>query len=330
MKRRAVMTLLGGAAATSLVRPLAAHAQQLRMPVIGFLNTQSPEAFAGYVAGFQQGLKEAGYVEGQNVAIEYRWARGRYEDLPQLAADLVRRGVTLIATTGGEPAAIAAKAATSTIPIVFLIGGDPVQQGLVASFNRPGGNATGATQLTFILDGKRLGLLREMMPSTASVAVLANPGFPGMEARMREIEAGARRISQELVRLDASSEGGLEAAFAEIARRRPGALLVAGDPFFNSRRDLIVALAAQCAIPAIYEWREFTFAGGLMSYGTVLSDLYRQTGLYVGRVLKGTSPADLPVVQPVKFELIINLRTAKALGLAVPATLLAIADEVIE
>jgi putative ABC transport system substrate-binding protein len=327
VRRRDFITALGGAA---VAWPRPAHAQQPRMPVIGFINTQSPEAFAGYVAGFHQGLREAGYAEGQNVTIEYRWARGRYEDLPQLAADLVHRGVALIAATGGDPAALAAKAATSTIPIVFLIGGDPVQQRLVASFNRPGGNATGATQISLSLDAKRLGLLREMLPGAATVALLANPAFPGNDNRMRDIEEGGRRIGLQLPRLEASTETELDAAFEEIGRQRPDALLVAGDPFFNSRRERIVALAARRAIPTMYEWREFALAGGLMSYGTMLADLYRQTGLYAGRILKGTSPADLPVVQPVKFELVVNLKTAKALGLTVPPTLLAIVDEVIE
>jgi putative ABC transport system substrate-binding protein len=326
MQRRAFITLLGGAA----VWPRAARAQQAPVPVIGFLNSQSPEPFAAYVAAFRQGLREAGYHEGQNVAIEYRWAQGRWEDVPALAADLASRRVALIATSGGDPVAQAARAAAPTTPLVFLMGGDPMQTGLVASYSRPGGHATGATQLTLSLGPKRLGLLREMIPNGSTIAVLVNPSFAGTETRMREIEDAARNIGQRLDFVSAASDGEIDGAFAEIGRRRREALLVAGDPFFNSRRARIVELAARHRIPAIYEWRDFVAVGGLMSYGTIISDLYRQIGVYAARVLKGDKPADLPVLQPSRFELVINVKTAKALGLAVPPSMQLLADEVIE
>jgi putative ABC transport system substrate-binding protein len=325
MKRRAFIALLGGVAAW----PLAARAQQPAIPVIGFLNSGSPEAFASYVDAFQNGLNEAGFVDGRNVKIEYRWARGRYDQLPSLATELVERKVAAIAASG-EPAVIAAKAATLTVPLVFLIGGDPVRLGLVTGFNRPGGNATGVTILTLMLDVKRLGLLREALARAATITVLVNPSFPGSEGRMRDVQQAARDIGQELVVAAARDEAEIEKAFADFDRRRPDALLVAGDPFFNARRDQIVTLAARYAIPAIYEWRDFVAAGGLMSYGTQLPDLYRQQGSYTGRILNGAKPADLPVLQPTKFEFVINLKTAKALGLTIPPGILAIADEVIE
>ena len=325
MKRREFITLLGGAAAW----PLATRAQQAAMPVVGFLNSGSPETFASYVDAFLLGLKEAGFVEGRNVAIEYRWARGRYNQLPSLAAELVARSVAVIAASG-EPSVLAARAATSTTPIAFLIGGDPVQLGLVAGFNRPGGNATGVTILTLALDLKRLGLLRDTLPKAATIAVLVNPNFPGSEVRSRDVQKAARSIRQDLVIAAARDEAEIDQVFADFDRRRPDALLVAGDPFFNAQRDQIVALAAHHAVPAIYEWREFAAAGGLMSYGTYLPDLYRQQGSYTARLLKGAKPADLPVWQPTKLELVINLKTAKTLGLTIPPGVLAIADEVIE
>jgi putative tryptophan/tyrosine transport system substrate-binding protein len=325
-RRREFIALLGGAAASW---PLAARAQQPAMPVIGFLNSASPEAFASYVDAFLNGLNEVGFAEGRNLAVEYRWARGRYDRLPSLATELVERKVAVIAASG-EPAVMAAKTAALTVPVVFLIGGDPVRLGLVAGFNRPGGNATGVTILTLMLDEKRFGLLRETLARAATIAVLMNPSFPGSEARMGDLQQAARAIGQELIIAAARDEAEIEKAFADFHRRRPDALLVAGDPFFNARRDQIVALAARYAVPAIYEWRDFVAAGGLMSYGTQLPDLYRQQGSYTGRILKGAKPADLPVLQPTKFEFVINLKTAKALGLIIPPGVLAIADEVIE
>jgi ABC-type uncharacterized transport system substrate-binding protein len=326
IRRREFITLLGGAAAAW---PLGVKAQQPAIPVIGFLNSASPEAFASYVEAFLIGLKEVGFVEGQNLAVEYSWARGRYDQLPLLATELVERNVAVIAASG-EPAVMAARTATSTVPLVFLIGGDPVRLGLVAGFNRPGGNATGVTILALMLDVKRLGLLREALARASTIAVLTNPNFPGSAARMGDVQQAARDIGQGLVIAAARNEAEIEKAFADFDRRRPDALLVAGDPFFNARRDLIVALASRYAIPAIYEWRDFVAAGGLMSYGTQLPDLYRQQGSYTGRILKGAKPADLPVLQPTKFEFVINLKTAKALGLILPPSILAIADEVIE
>jgi putative tryptophan/tyrosine transport system substrate-binding protein len=325
-KRRQFITLLGGAAAW----PLAAHAQQPAVPVIGYIGSQSPETTAAYLAAFRSGLKEAGYVEGQNVAIEYRWGGGRFDALPALAADLVARGPSLIVSTGGDPVAVAVKAAAPTTPTVFLIGGDPVGQGLVASFNRPGGNATGVTMLTLELDAKRLGLLRELLPQSTTFAVLINPSFPGADARIRRIEEPARAIGLNVVILRAATELEIDKALSDLDPRDVSGLLIGGDPFFNSRRNQIIAHAARIRIPAMYEWREFVATGGLMSYGTNLPDVYRQVGVYSGRVIKGESPANLPVQQPTKFEFVINLKTAKVLGLEIPPTLLARADEVIE
>jgi putative ABC transport system substrate-binding protein len=326
MRRRAF--ILGGGAAAAW--PRAARAQQAPIPVVGFLGTASPGPFAHLVAGFRQGLQETGFVEGRNVAIEYRWAEGQYERVPALAADLVRRQVAVIVTIGGETSAAAAKAATATIPIVFNSGTDPVKRGLVASLARPGGNATGVNIFTTELAEKRLGLLHDLVPASSTIAVLLNPNFAPAAINVRESEATARAIGKVIAIFNAKSELEIDAAFAEIVQARPGALLVAADPFFNSRREQIVALAARHAIPAIYEWREFAQAGGLMSYGTSLVEAHRQQGVYAGRILKGEKPADLPVVQLSKFELVINLKTAKALGLAIPPGVLAIADEVIE
>jgi putative ABC transport system substrate-binding protein len=326
IKRREFITLLGGAAAW----PLAARAQQSATPVIGFLGTASAGPFAHLVAGFRRGLQETGFVEGRNAAIEYRWAEGQYDRVPPLAADLVRRQVAVIVTVGGETSAAAAKAATATIPIVFNVGTDPVKLGLVASLARPGGNATGVNIFTTELVEKRLGLLRDLVPTAITVAVLLNPNFAAAVANMRESEVVARAIGKEVAIFNASSDAEIETAFANIVQARSGALLVGADPFFNSRRGLIVALAARHAIPAIYEFREFADAGGLISYGTSLVEAYRQQGIYAGRILKGEKPADLPVVQLSKFELVINLNTAKALGLAIPPGVLALADEVIE
>jgi putative ABC transport system substrate-binding protein len=324
--RRDFITLLGGAATW----PVAAPAQQPAIPVVGFLGTASAGPFAHLVAGFRRGLQETGFVEGRNVAIEYRWAEGQYDRVPALAADLVRRQVAVIVTVGGETSAAAAKAATPTIPIVFNVGGDPVKLGLVTSLARPGGNATGVNIFTTELVEKRLGLLHDLVPAATTLAVLSNPNFGAAVGNIRESEAAARAIGKEVVIFNASSDNEIETAFVNIVQARPGALLVLADPFFNSRRGLIVALTARHAIPAIYEWREYAEAGGLISYGTSLVEAYRQQGIYVGRILKGERPADLPIVQLSKFELIINLNAARALGLAIPPGVLAIADEVIE
>ena len=325
VRRREFIALLGGAA---VAWPVAARAQQV--PVVGFLATTSPAPFAHLVAGFRRGLQEAGFLEGRNVAIEYRWAEGRYDQVPALAADLVQRQVAVIVTTGGETSAVAAKAATKTIPIVFNTGTDPVRLGLVTSLARPGGNATGVNIFTTELAEKRLGLLHDLIPAASTIAVLLNPNFAPAVVNLQESEVAARAAGRTVVAFHASRDDEIETAFARIVQMRPGALLVGSDPFFNSRREQIVALAARHAIPAIYEWREFAQAGGLMSYGTSLIEAYRQQGVYAGRILKGEKPADLPVVQLSKFELIINLITAKTLGLTFPPGLLAIADEVIE
>jgi putative ABC transport system substrate-binding protein len=328
IRRREFITLLGSATASSLSWPRPSPAQQI--PVVGFLATTSPAPFAHLVDGFRRGLQELGFTEGRNVAIEFRWAEGQYDQVPSLAADLVRRHVAVIVTTGGETSAVAAKAATKTIPIVFNSGTDPVRLALVASLARPGGNATGVNVFTTELAQKRLGLLHDLIAPTSRIAALLNPSFAPAVVNLREAGVAARAVGREIAAFHASSDEEIEAAFAQIAEARPGALLVASDPFFNSRRERIVALTARHAIPAIYEWREFAKAGGLMSYGTSLIEAYRQQGLYAGRILKGEKPADLPVVQLSKFELVINLITAKTLGLTFPPGLLAIADEVIE
>jgi ABC-type uncharacterized transport system substrate-binding protein len=327
MQRRKFITLLGGAAAAW---PLIAHAQQPSMPVVGFLNAASPGPWASLVAAFRNGLKESGYVEGQSVAIEYRWAEGKYDKLPELAADLVRRGVSVIVATGGSVSVLSAKAATTTIPIVFSTGIDPVGLGLVASLNRPGGNLTGVMLLVSELGGKLLGLLREIVPTGTLIAVLLNPNSPTAEYELNYIQQAARNIKQEIHILHARDEREIDAAFATMIQLGAGALLVGTDPFFNSRRDQLVALAARHRIPAIYEEREYAAAGGLMSYGTSFAEGYRQVGLYTGRILKGEKPADLPIVQAAKFEMVINLKAAKSLGFTVPFGILNAADEVIE
>jgi putative tryptophan/tyrosine transport system substrate-binding protein len=326
VKRREVMTLLAGAAAAW---PLAARAQQKAMPVIGYLGAGSPGPSAPFVAAFRQGLGGSGYVEGQNVAIEYRYAEGRDDRLPALAADLVGRKVDVIVSTGG-PAPRAAKAASQTIPIVFIIGGDPVAIGLVASFARPGGNVTGVSWLGGELTSKRLELASELVPQARAIALMVNPNGANAESVVRDMQEAARAKGVQLPILNAGSESEIDAAFASLVQGRADALVVTAEPFINSRRQQIVALAARHAVPAIYGIREYATAGGLISYGASLTAAYREAGIYTGRILKGAKPADLPVEQPTTLELVVNLKTAKALGLTIPPSILGRADEVIE
>jgi putative ABC transport system substrate-binding protein len=323
MRRREFIALVFGAVAS----PLVARAQQ-PLPVIGFLNSRSPDEAAHLVRAFRSGLLETGYVEGQNVRVEYRWARGQYDQLPAMAAELTKLPVAVIAATGGEPSALAAKAATSTIPIVF-VAADPVKLGLVASYNRPGGNATGIDALTPALEAKRLGLLHEVVPA-AMIGALLNPLYPPSEQQTKDLQEAALNLGLKIEILHASNDRDIDAAFESVAQRKIAALLVAADPFFDTRRVKIVALAARYKLATIYQFREFVVGDGLMSYGIDFADLYRQVGVYTGRVLKGERPTDLPVVQPTRFQFVINLKTAKSLGLTMPFGLLNAADEVIE
>ena len=326
LRRREFIALFGGVV---ILRPVLVWAQQPK-PVVGFLNSRSPREAAADAHAFRDGLAESGYFDGTNVTIEYRWAEGRFDQLPRLAAELVGRQVAAIAATGGEPSALAAKAATSTIPIVFIIGGDPIEAGLVASLNRPGGNLTGVALLLTALEEKRLSLLRELLPAATLFAVLLNAAMPTFDTQLRHITEAVRSVAKEMHLLRVRTVEDIDAAFAKAAEIRAGALLVGTDPFMISRRDQIVALATRYAIPAMYPASEYVTAGGLMSYGTSIAAAYRQAGVHTGRILKGEKPADLPVQQSSKFEFVINLQTAKALGIEVPNSFLVQASEIIE
>ena len=330
MRRRDVITLLGGAAASPITWPLAAHAQQPVLPVVGFLTSLGQNDRPNLREAFRRGLNEAGYVEGRNVAIEYRFAENLHDRLPALAADLVGRKVAVIAASGGGASVLAAKTATATIPIVFAFGGDPVQAGFVASLNRPGGNVTGASFFASQISGKALGLLHELVPSAAVIALMMNPKNLESAVWLSDAQGAARTLGLQLLVLNASTPGEIDAAFSALRQQGARALVAGGDPFLTARRQQIVALAARDAVPAIYSNRDYVADGGLMSYGNDIPDAYRRAALYVGRILKGDKPSDLPVDQATKFEFVINLKTAKALGLDVPPSLSARADEVIE
>ena len=326
LKRREFITFLAGTTAW----PLAVRAQQPPITTVGYLSTRSPGEAKYVTDAFTRGLNEAGYVEGRNLVIEFRWAELQYDRLPTLASDLVRRQVAVIAAVGGAHSGLAAKAVTSTIPIVFVSAGDPITFGLVASMNRPDGNVTGINMITVELAPKRLAILHELVPAPAVIAMLANPTSPYFESESKDVIGSAPALGRQVRVLNAATPQEIDDAFAMLVQQRAGAVIVSGDPFFDSQRDRLVALSARHAISAIYQWREFADIGGLISYGTSITDAYRQTGVYTGRVLKGARPGDLPVLQPTKFELVINLKTAKALGLTVPQTLQVAADEVIE
>jgi len=328
MRRRDFFGVLGGSVVTW---PFAASAQPAAMPIIGFLSSATAEGFAPFVDAAKKGLSEAGYSEGRNLAIEYRWAKGQYDRLPAMAADLVQHRVAAIIATGSTAPALAAKASTDSIPIVFVSGGDPVKAGLVASLNRPGGNVTGVSMIYSALVQKRLELLFKLAPKTTTIGVLVNPNYPEADLQRRELQEAAEAIKQQTIHVvSAASESDIDAAFETLVQRGTDALLVANDPYFDSRRDQIAALAARHAIPAIYSGREYAAAGGLMSYGASIIDSFHQAGVYTARILKGEKPSDLPVMQPTKFELVINLKVAKTLGLDVPPALLATVDDVIE
>jgi putative ABC transport system substrate-binding protein len=326
MRRRQFLHALVGAAAW----PLVARAQQQAMPVIGFMSSRSPEDSAYLVAAFRGGLAELGFVEGQNIAIEYRWGLGQYDRMPALAADLVNRHVAVLVGVGGDISAVAAKRATSTIPIVFGLGSDPIKAGLVESLNRPGGNATGFSLLTSELEAKRIGMLHDLVPGAAVIGALLNPNFPPAIDQLQQLEVASRAINQNISVLKAGNDTELDAAFASLVEQKIGALLVAADPYFDTRRDRLIAFAEKNRLPTMYQFRDYAVAGGLISYGPSITDMYRQAGVYTGQILKGAKPADLPVLQPTKFEFVINLKTAKALGLTIPAGLISYADEVIE
>jgi putative ABC transport system substrate-binding protein len=327
MKRREFITLLGGAAAAW---PIAARAQQASAPLVGFLGSGSASGFADSVAGFRRGLSEGGYVEGRNLTIEFRWADGQYDRLPTLAAELIQRRVSAMFAAGGIVAALAAKAATTSVPIVFVHGSDPVKFGLVASLSRPGGNVTGVSVFSNVIEAKRLELLHELVPKASVVAVLTNPDNADAAAQLQDVQTAAQRLGLQLIVLPARTASDIDQAYAKIAAQRAGALQVSSDSFFNSSAAQLVELSARHAVPTLYFSRVLPAAGGLISYGNSFPDAYRQGGVYIGRILKGEKPVDLPVIQPTKFELVINLKTAKTLGLQIPDGLLALADEVIE
>jgi putative ABC transport system substrate-binding protein len=327
MRRRAFIKVIGGLAAGW---PLVARAQVQGMPVLGFMSARSPEDSKYVLSAFHKGLEEGGFVDGRNVAIEYRWGRGDYSRMPAIAVELVNLRVNVLTATGGDASARAAKAATSAIPILFVIGGDPIEAGLVKSFNRPGGNATGFVIFSRDLESKRLDLMSEIVPGVSLFGVLVNPNFPPAKWQLRDIEAAAPKIGRRIFVARATTDTELDDAFAALLRERVGALAVASDPFFDTRRARIIAFAAKHRLPAIYQFRSYALDGGLISYGPSITDAYRQVGIYSGRVLKGAKPADLPVLQPTKFDFVINLKTARALGLTVPPMLLALANEVIE
>jgi ABC-type uncharacterized transport system substrate-binding protein len=326
MRRREFIALLSGATAW----PFVSRAQQRAMSVIGFVSSRSPGESAVHVAAFREGLSEKDFVEGNNLAIAFRWAEGHYDRLPALCSELVHQGVAVLVAAGGPPSALAAKAATVTTPIIFILASDPIKLGLVASLNHPGSNATGVALFAVAVEPKKLEILHELVPKTKQIGVLVNPRNPNAQTITTELQTASGALGLQMHIVNAATVAEVGAAFATLARQDVGALVVAADPFFNDQREAIVALAAQQALPAIYEWREFAAAGGLVSYGTVISDAYHQAGAYTGRILKGEKPVDLPVVQPTKFELVINRKTAKGLGLEIPQPLLVAADEVIE